>query len=130
MSQRVDELSKQLAETEKAKTEFKSKVGILEPQCSDLEKKLRAANTRELEMKEDIRRLLEEIAHLKSSSSGTVAELQDQIAKLRAQLTQCKNYLASSTERLTAEVMGGVTCCCSGTRVSDTVTHTHTHTQS
>lgn len=73
---------------------------ILEPKCVDLEKKLKAAHTVELDLKEDIKRLLEEVAHLKSSSTGSIEELQDALAKQRAELSACKLEISSLKERL------------------------------
>ena len=55
------QLSKKLAAAEKSKTELKTQVSILQPKCCDLEKKLEGAHEREMEMKEEIRRLLEEV---------------------------------------------------------------------
>jgi len=57
------QLSKKLSGAEKAKTELQTQVNILQPECADLGKKLKASNQREIEMKEEIRRLLEEVHH-------------------------------------------------------------------
>lgn len=55
------QLNKKLAAAEKSKTELKTQVSIMQPRCCDLEKKLDGAHERELEMKNEIRRLLEEV---------------------------------------------------------------------
>jgi len=94
---RVDELSKKLAETEKANMESKTRIKAVEPRCAELEKKLAAT---QLEMKEEIKRLLEEVSHLKANSAGTIAELQEQLAKLRAQVYVSNNEVAAVKDTL------------------------------
>ena len=96
----VETVSKKLAEVEKTKNEFKSKVDVLEPRTRDLEKSIKAASSRELEMKDEISRLMKELESLKSSSSGTVSDLQEQIAKLRTELQATKNDLASTKAKV------------------------------
>ena len=54
-------MSKKLSATEKGKTELQMQVNVLKPECTDLGKKLQASKQREIEMKEEIRRLLEEV---------------------------------------------------------------------
>lgn len=54
----------------------------------------------ELDLKEEIRRLLEELGHVKSNSFGTIEELQETLAKQRAELSTCKLEISSLKERL------------------------------
>jgi|LauGreDrversion4_2_1035121.scaffolds.fasta_scaffold3093004_1 hypothetical protein len=54
-------MSKKLSAAEKGKTELQTQVNVLKPECTDLGKKLQASKQREIEMKEEIRRLLEEV---------------------------------------------------------------------
>jgi chromosome segregation ATPase len=96
----VDELSKKLATTELSKSEYKSKVSTLETRCSDLEKKVKAASERESGLQEEMRRASEELANLRTKSSGTIADLEDCIAELRAEMTANKNEVADLHDRL------------------------------
>ena len=96
----VDELSKKLATTELSKSEYKSKVSTLETKCSDLEKKVKAASERESGLQEEMRRASEELANLRTKSSDTIAELEDRIAELRAEMTANKNEVADLHDRL------------------------------
>jgi chromosome segregation ATPase len=96
----VDELSKKLATTELSKSEYKSKVSTLETKCSDLEKKVKAASERESGLQEEMRRASEELANLRTKSSGTIADLEDCIAELRAEMTANKNEVADLHDRL------------------------------
>lgn len=57
----TSQISKKLSAAEKEKTELQTHVNVLRPECSDLGKKLQASKQREIEMKEEIRRLLEEV---------------------------------------------------------------------